>query len=92
MVNLNRFFLFFFVISVTEVSLVRNNSYIELSLNTTEWHFGLSGSFWFRTKHSEGLLMYAGWRPGLQNTEYLMVAVKAGQVVFTGDLGRGNFF
>ena len=81
-----------FTFSVTDVSFTRNNSYIQLSLNTSEWHFGQMGSLWFRTKHPSGLLMYAGWRPGSQNTEYLMITISSGKLNFTGDLGSGTLF
>ena len=35
--------------------------------------------------------MYAGWQPGSENAEYLMIEVKSGQLRFTGDLGAGMF-
>ena len=67
-----------------------NDSYIELSLNTSHWSFGQSGSMSIRTRETEGLLMYAGRKPGAANNEFLMLDVISGHVRFSADLGSGE--
>ena len=68
-----------------------NDSYVEVSLNMSHWSFGQSGSLWFRTQETAGLLMYTGRRPGGGNTEFLLLDITSGQARFTADLGAGRF-
>ena len=39
----------------------------------------------------DGLLMYAGRRPGGGNTEFMLLEVFSGQARFTADLGSGIY-
>lgn len=80
---------FFLLIAVSETSFLSNDSRVELTLNSSEWSFGQSGSVWFRTREMDGLLMYAGRRPGGGNTEFMLLEVFSGQARFTADLGSG---
>ena len=79
-------------LAVSETSFVMNDSHVELSLNSSHWSFGQSGSLWFRTRESAGLLMYAGRRPGGGNLEFLLLDITSGQARFTADLGAGMVF
>jgi len=66
-----------------------NDSHLQLSLNSSQWSFGQSGSLWFRTREAAGLLMYAGRRPMGGNVEFLLLDIASGQARFTADLGSG---
>ena len=66
-----------------------NDSHIELSLNSSHWSFGQSGSLLFRTRETHALLMYAGRKPGGGNAEFLLLDVTSGQARFSADLGSG---
>lgn len=66
-----------------------NDSHIELSLNSSDWSFGQSGSLSFRTHETHALLMYAGRKPGGGNSEFLLLDVTSGQARFSADLGSG---
>ena len=79
-----------FSLPVSAASFLMNDSHIEMTLNTSYWSFGQSGSLWFRTQETAGLLMYAGRRLGGGNTEFLLLDVISGQVRFTADLGSGK--
>ncbi|KAK3713436.1 hypothetical protein QZH41_012473, partial [Actinostola sp. cb2023] len=74
----------------TSITYLSQSSYIEAVLNTTHWLFGQSGSLWLQTVQSSGLVMYAGWRPGGTNTDFLMIDITSGRLRFTADLGSGS--
>lgn len=79
-------------LAVSETSFLSNDSHVELSLNTSHWSFGQSGSLSFRTRATEALLMYAGRKPGGGNSEFLLLDVTSGQARFSADLGSGIVF
>ena len=74
---------------MSETSFLSNDSHIELSLNSSHWSFGQSGSLSFRTQETHALLMYAGRKPGGGNSEFLLLDVTSGQARFSSDLGSG---
>ena len=66
-----------------------NDSHVEISLNASHWSFGQSASLWFRTRETDGLLMYSGRKPGQGNVEFLLLDITSGKPRFTADLGSG---
>ena len=78
-----------FPLAVTTTSLLMNGSHLEISLNASHWSFGQSGSLWFRTRETDGLLMYTGRKPGEGNVEFLLLDITSGKARFTADLGSG---
>ena len=66
-----------------------NDSHVEISLNASHWSFGQSASLWFRTRETDGLLMYSGRKPGEGNVEFLLLDITSGKARFTADLGSG---
>lgn len=78
-----------FPLAVTTTSLLMNDSHLEISLNASHWSFGQSGSLWFRTRETDGLLMYTGRKPGKGNVEFLLLDITSGKARFTADLGSG---
>jgi len=78
-----------FLLAVTTTSLLMNDSHLEISLNASHWSFGQRGSLWFRTRETDGLLMYTGRKPGEGNVEFLLLDITSGKARFTADLGSG---
>lgn len=76
-------------LAVSETSFLSNDSHVELSLNSSHWSFGQSGSLSFKTRETHALLMYAGRKPWGGNTEFLLLDVTSGQARFSADLGSG---
>lgn len=74
---------------MSETSFLSNDSHIELSLNSSHWSFGQSGSLSFRTHETHALLMYAGRKHGGGSSEFLLLDVTSGQARFSADLGSG---
>lgn len=72
------------------MTFLSTSSYIEAALNTSHWLFGQSGSLQFQTIQTSGLLMYAGWRPGVINTDFIKIDIVASRLRVTADLGSGS--
>ena len=63
-----------------------------LTLNTSYWTFGSTGSMKFRTRSAHGLLFYAGWFPGsLQaHQDYVKLEIINRKLKISVNLGSGK--
>ena len=65
-----------------------NSSTLMLTLNTSQWTFGTSGSMKFRTRSAHGLLLHAGWFRATQ--DYVKLEIHNGKLKLSVNLGSGR--
>lgn len=62
-----------------------------LTLNTSHWTVGSSGSMKFRTRSAHGSLLHAGWFPCSQaQQDYLKLEIYNRKLKISVNLGSGN--